>query len=141
MEKTSHYQLPWGNWLYFGFFCQQFWCTKGENECEHKSGKSLFGMNLLFLHCFIWIKDFNGIWSQIQIISNVISSTVFTQRQTDKQIDRMLFSLMTSREHPFFHGEKKFYLKRLFFHVLLDNMKEYADKELVYSIKEQYAFR
>ena len=28
-----------------------------KNECEHKSGKSLFGMNLLFLHCFIWIKD------------------------------------------------------------------------------------
>ena len=46
--------------LYFGYFLSTVLARTGwlENDCEHESGKCLFGMNLSFLYWFNWIKDF-----------------------------------------------------------------------------------
>ena len=74
------------------------------------------------------------------------------QSQADKQVDRMLFSLMISREHPFFHQKKKKRFQKFLFkgallpcafkniQRLLKNIKEYADEEPVYNIKEAIHF-
>ena len=89
--------------------------------------------------CFIDSSEINiskGSSSQIQIIWNVSKSTFLTHRQTDRQTDRLPFSLMAFRGHSFsffiyfffFSWRKKrsqkFYLKKLSFHVLLKRFKK-----------------
>ena len=83
-------QRPWGNWLFtLTFFCQQFWI---ENECDLRSGKCLFDMNICFFYWFIWSKDFK--WS-IKSNQNIFKRKKFNffHSQTDRKtfVDIFIF--------------------------------------------------
>ena len=71
--------------LYFGFFCQQFWRRLiREHECEDESAKCFVGINLSFLYCIFWNKDFK--WF-LKSNSNTFKCKQFNffHLQTDRQ--------------------------------------------------------
>ena len=101
--------------LYFDFFYQQFWRPQADKKTSvNMSQGSAF---------LVWIfpplidssktKISNVSSSQIQLFSNVSSSTFFTHRQTDRQTDRQtaFFSHDYSWRFFFSWREKKKNLK------------------------------